>query len=157
MNHAPSTHDPVDRVLRWSRRSLVVVLVMLFIAAATLIAHALRPGSLLADWPSKAPWLIPTAAAILATTSGLLTRGHRAPAEEAKRVLRRVVEDEFRQTNLARAQRLALMVVVVAQAPLAALALSGLTTAAAVTVMSVTTAMLGIGTVIVSFLVFDRE
>lgn len=157
MDHPSPIPERVERALRSSRRGLVAALAMLLVAAATLIAHALRPGSLLSDWPSKAPWLIPMAIAIFAVTSGMLMRGRRASAEEAKSVLRTVIEDEYRQTNLGRAQRLALAVVVVAQAPLAALALSGLTTAAAVTVMAVTTATLGIATLIVSFLVFDRE
>jgi hypothetical protein len=157
MNHPSSAPDRVDRVLRSSRRSLIAVLAMLLIAAATLIAHALRPGSLVSDWPSKAPWLIPTAIVIFAATNAMLMGGSRASAEEAKNVIKTVIEDEFRQVNLVRAQRLALAVVLVAQGPLAALALSGLTTAAAVTVMAVTTATLGIATLIVSFLVFDRE
>lgn len=157
MNDLPTQPDRIERVLRFSRRGLITALVILLIAAATLIAHAIRPGSLLSDWPSKAPWLIPVAIAAIFATTMLLTRDRNASREDAKIILKTLADDEFRQANLARAQRVALAIVIVAQVPLAALALSQLSTAAAVTVMAVTTATLGIGTLIISFLVFDRE
>ncbi len=153
-NHSLS--DRVERSLRMSRRALVVVLIGVLIAAATLIAHALRPGSLLSDWPSKAPWLIPVAIVIFGAISAVKHRG-RASATEAKNVMQAVLDDEFRQVNLSRAQRFALVVVLLAQIPLAALSLSRLTTAAAATVMAVATTTLGIAAMIVSFLLFDRE
>jgi hypothetical protein len=157
-NANASIAQRVERSLRVSRRGLFVVLAIVLIAATTLVAHALRPGSLLSDWPSKAPWLIPVAAVVaFGAMSGVLTHRGRASAAEAKDVMKTVLEDEFRQANLARAQRLALIAVLLAQIPLAALSLSGLTVAAAVTVMAVTTATVGIGSLIVSFLVFDRE
>ena len=155
-NANPSTSDPIERFLHTSRRGLLVSLAGVLIAAATLIAHALRTGSLLSDWPSRAPWLIPVVIVLFGATSVLAHRGH-ASAAEAKNVMKTVLEDEFRQANFARAQRIALAVVLLAQIPLAALSLSGLTTAAAVTVMTVTTATLGIASLIVSFLLFDRE
>ena len=157
MNNPSSQHDRIEQVLRFSRRGLIAALAILLITAATLVAHALRPGSLLSDWPSKVPWLIPIAIAAIFATSGLLTRVRSASPEDAKTVLKTVAEDEFRQANFARSQRVALAVVIVVQVPLTALALSRLSTAAAVTVMAVTTATLGIATLIISFLVFDRE
>lgn len=157
MNNPASQPDRIEQILRFSRRGLIAALAILLVTAATLIAHALRPGSLLSDWPSKAPWLIPVAIAAIFAITGLLMRGRSASPEEAKVVLKTVVEDEFRQANFARAQRVALAVVIVAQVPLTTLALSRLSTAAAVTVMAVTTATLGVATLIISFLVFDRE
>jgi hypothetical protein len=152
-----SFSERVERSLRTSRRALIMVLIGVLIAAATLIGHALRPGSLLSDWPSKAPWLIPVGIAVVAGMSRLVAYRGRASAAEAKNAIETVLGDEFRQANLSRAQRFALGVVLIAQIPLAALSLSGLTTAAAVTVMAVTTVTLGIAALIVSFLVFDRE
>ena len=157
MNDLSSQPDRIEQVLRFSRRGLIAALVILLICATTLVAHALRPGSFLSDWPSKAPWLIPVAITAIFATSVLLTRVRGTSPEEAKTLLKTVAEDEFRQANFARAQRVALAVVIGAQAPLTALALSRLSTAAAVTVMAVTTATLGVATLIVSFLVFDRE
>ena len=152
----PSVPERVERALRMSRRALVVVLIGVLTAAATLIGHALRPGSFLSDWPSKAPWLIPLAIVLFVASQAVTRRGYTSAAE-AKDVMATVLEDEFRQANLSRAQRFALVVVLVAQIPLAALSLSGLTTEAAVTVMAVTTVTLGMAALIVSFLVFDRE
>lgn len=155
-NTNSSVPERVERALRMSRRALVVVLLAVLIAAATLIAHALRPGSFLSDWPSKAPWLIPVAIVLFVGIQAGTRRGYTSAAE-AKDVMATVLEDEFRQANLSRAQRFALVVVLLAQIPLEALSLSGLTTAAAVTVMAVTTVTLGMAALIVSFLVFDRE
>lgn len=152
----PSFSERVERSLRSSRRGLFVVLAGVLIAAATLLAHALRPGSLLSDWPSKAPWLIPVAIVLFTVINAVSHRG-RTSVTDAKDVMKTVLEDEFRQANFARAQRVALVVILLAQMPLAALALSDLTTAAAVTVMAVTTTTIGLTTLIVSFLVFDRE
>jgi hypothetical protein len=112
------------------------------------IAHAIRPATLLANWPAVVPWLIPVGAALLVT---LTARVRPRPAELA------VVNDELRQANLRRAERVALIVILVAQFPLMALALSSLAAAAAVTVMGVTTVTLGMVTLIASFLFFDRE
>lgn len=148
--------DRVERSLRTNRRALIVVLIGWLIAAVTLIAHALRPGSLLSDWPSKAPWLIPVAIVLYVAVNAVTRRGS-ASAAEAKNVVEAVLEDEYRQANLARAQRVAFLAVLLAQIPLAALSLSSLTMQAAVTVMAVSTVTLGMTALIVSFLVFDRE
>jgi len=150
------TTDPISDRAEQNRRALLLVLGIVLLAAATLIAHAIRPGSFLSDWPSKTPWLIPIAIVLFATIYATTQRG-RVSAAEAKEVMERVMEDEFRQTNLARAQRFALVAVIVAQIPLAMLSLTPLTTAAAVTVMSVTTVTIGITTMIIAFLIFDRE
>ena len=150
------TTDPISDRAEQNRRGLLLVLAVVLLAAATLIAHAIRPGSFLSDWPSKVPWLVPIAIVLFATIYATTQRG-RVSAAEAKEVMERVMEDEFRQTNLSRAQRFALFAVLLAQIPLLALSLSALTTAAAVTVMSVTTLTIGITTMIVAFLIFDRE
>lgn len=148
-NHA--SPDRIERVLAASRRGLMIVLAMVLIAAATLLAHALRPESLLANWPARAPWMVPVAIVVLAAAMGTSQRKMRDSGE-----LQTVLEDEFRQANLARAQRLALVTVIAAQVPLSLLALSDLGTAAAVSVMAVTTVTAGMVTLIVSFLYFDR-
>lgn len=145
----PSLHR-AELLLRSSRRALFVVLIMIIGAAATLLAHALRPGTLLADWPSRGPWLIPVMIAMFAAMAG--TFGPRRPAEAEMRIL---LEDEFRKTNLARAQRVALIVVLLFQAPLA-IVLSGLTTVAAVSAMAEATIAMGMVSLIASFLFFDR-
>ena len=144
--------DHTELLLRISRRSLLVVLALVLLIAATLIAHVLRPGSLLADWASRMPWLLPVAiAAVFFIFNVPFRRSFRANDADVRAML----NDEFRQANLARAQRAALAVVLVAQIPLA-MFLSGLNTVAAVTVMSVATITVAIATFIISFLYFDR-
>jgi hypothetical protein len=149
------TTDPISDRAEQNRRGLLLVLAVVLLGAATLIAHAIRPGSLLSDWPSKTPW-IPIAIVLFVTIYATTQRG-RLSAAETKDVMERVMEDEFRQKNLSRAQRCALVAVLLAQIPLLALSLSVLTTAAAVSVMAVATVTIGITTLIVAFLIFDRE
>lgn len=150
-----TSSGPTDRtelLLRISRRSLLVVLAMIVLIAATLIAHVLRPGSLLADWASRMPWLLPLAiAALFLVFNAPLRRSFRPTDPDVKAML----NDEFRQANLARAQRVAFVVVLVAQIPLATF-VSGLNTVGAVTVMSVATITVAMAALIISFLYFDR-
>ena len=150
-----TSSGPTDRpeyLLRISRRSLFALLVLVVLIAATLIAHVLRPGSLLADWASRAPWLLPVViGALFVFFIVPFRRSFRANDPDVKALQ----NDEFRQANLARAQRVALIVVLVAQIPLA-MFLSGLNAVAAVTVMGVSTITLAIATFIISFLYVDR-
>jgi Na+/H+ antiporter NhaC len=144
--------DRTELLLRISRRSLVALLVLILFFAATLIAHVVRPGSLLADWGSRMPWLLPVAiVAVFVMFIAPLRRSFRANDPDVETVL----NDEFRQANLARAQRVALVVVLVAQIPLA-IFLSGLSAVAAVTVMGVATITIALATFIIAFLFADR-
>jgi Na+/H+ antiporter NhaC len=144
--------DRTELFLRISRRSLVALLVLILLIAATLIAHVVRPGSLLADWASRMPWLLPVAiVAVFVMFIAPLRRSF--PANDPD--VETVVNDEFRQANLARAQRVALVVVLVAQIPLA-IFLSGLSAVAAVTVMGVATITIASATFIIAFLFADR-
>jgi hypothetical protein len=146
--------DRVELLLRTSRRALMVVLAAVLLVAATLIAHAVRPGTLAADWPSKVPWLFPFAmVAVFLILNMPLWRRHIRPDSPEVRTM---LADEFRQANLARAQRMALILVLVAQVPLAIL-VAGLPPEAAVTVMAVVSVTLGMTSLIASFLFFDRE
>ncbi len=141
-----------ELLLRTSRWALMIVLSLVLLIAATLIAHAVRPGTLLADWAGRAPWLLPVGMVIVFT--GLnLPLGRRLRADDPE--VRIMLQDEFRQMNLARAQRLALIVVLVAQVPLG-IVLSGLTSSAALTVMAISTITLAMATLITAFLIFDR-
>lgn len=146
----PTSANSIELLVRRSRRSLIAVLVMLLAAGATLLAHAIRPGSLLADWPSRAPWLIPVTIVIVAAIAGTSRR-------RADGAIATVLGDELRQASLGRAQRLALIVAITAQVPLTLLALTSMPTWSAVTIMAVTTVLAAMITLIVSFLWFDRE
>ena len=152
MPTSPGQPDRTELLLRVSRRSLVALLVMILVIAATLIAHIVSPGSLLADWASRFPWLLPVAiVALLVMFVAPLRRSFRANDPEVERV----ANDEFRQANVARAQRAALIAALVAQAPLA-IFLSELSGAAAVTAMGIATITIGLATFIIAFLFADR-
>jgi drug/metabolite transporter (DMT)-like permease len=98
-------------------------------------------------------WIRPTMVALFVILNAPLQRRQLRPDSPEVRAM---LEDEFRHANLARAQRLALIVVLVAQVPLAIL-VSGLATEPAVTVMAVASVTLAMTTLIASFLFFDRE
>ncbi|HLJ75613.1 MAG TPA: hypothetical protein VKU62_13560 [Thermoanaerobaculia bacterium] len=142
--------DRIDLLLQASRRSLFVLLALILLISATIIAHVLRPGSLLADWSARAPWLLPVA---IVAIFGIVVAPMRRLGDAEMKTLR---DDEFRQANLGRAQRVALIAALVAQIPLAVLA-SGLTAAAAVTIMGVATVTVATATLITSFLYFERD
>src|SRR5437868_6112369 len=90
--------DRAELLLRGSRRSLTVVLALVLLIAATVIAHVLRPGSLLADWASRMPWLLPVAiAGLFVFFIARLPRPLRRDHPDVKMML----NDEFRQANLA--------------------------------------------------------
>ena len=147
---SPNQADRTELLLRASRRSLFVLLALILLMSATIIAHVLRPGSLLADWASRAPWLLPVA--IVAIFAIVVAPLRRRSGEAELKTLR---DDEFRQASLARAQRAALVAAVVAQIPLAVL-VSGLSAIAAVTIMGVGTVTVVMATLITSFLYFER-
>lgn len=148
---SPSQTDRKELLLRISRRSLVVLLVMILLIAATLMAHLLRPGSLLADWASRMPWLLPVA---IVTVFLLFVAPVRRSFRPNDPEVKALENDEFRRANLARAERVALIVVLLAQIPLA-MFLPGANTVAA-PAMGIATVTIALATFIVSFLCFDR-
>src|SRR5947199_3833972 len=101
----------IEPFITFSRRSLLVLLIAFLWLAATCVAVAFFPESIVARWPIRAPWLFPVAmiggwAALRATL-----RGHRWDPQIAK-----VMKDEFRQSNMLRAQRAAFFTVMLLQA-----------------------------------------
>ena len=146
--------DRVEMFLRTSRRALGVVLLFIFILEATVIAAAFWPETWLGSWPMRFPLAFPILV-LLAFMALRLTRDGlklRADAPEAKVVL----NDEFRRASFLRAQRLALILVLIAQVPLGLLFLR-VPIARALLGMGGTTIAIGGGAVILLFLYFDRE
>ena len=146
--------DRVEVILAASRRALSVLLMLFVFVGATAIAMALWPESWLGKWPLRFPLLFPIVV-LLAFFCLRLGRGRsdvRADAPEVKVVL----NDEFRRANLHRAQRIALVLVLVAQVPLGLLFLR-VPAARAVIGMGGTTIALGVSAAILLFLLFERE
>ena len=146
--------ERVEMFLRTSRRALGVLLLLVFILEATVIAMVFWPGTWLAQWPMRFPLAFPILV-LLAFLALRLTRDGRklrADAPESKVV----VNDEFRRANLLRAQRAALILVLIAQVPLGLLFMRVPATLA-VLGMGGTTMALAMSAVILLFLFFDRE
>jgi hypothetical protein len=148
-----NTHaDETELLLRINRRSLAVLLAAILILGAVFISSVLWPDGLLAQTITRMPWLLPMLlfGAALILRIPLKGRTPQAPA------VRAVLDDEFRRTNLARAQRVALVIVLLAQFPLGLL-LMRLPAARVAMVMAGATVTVGMAAVLAAFLFFDRE
>ena len=147
-------HDETDLLLRASRRALFIVLFMILALGATVLGRALWPNSALATWPVLLPWLLPVLIVITGVAGRLLMRGRAWDAKSAE--VKKIQQDEYRRMNLSRAQRAALIVVLVLQIPLGLLFVH-LPATRAVMAMGVTTITLAMATLITLFLFFDRD
>jgi hypothetical protein len=143
-----------ERYLRFSQRSMALVLCLVLTLGAVGLAMALRPeiGS---RWMVQLGWMYPIAITI---AFGVLQRtmlpGERwSPDAPEARV---ILHDEWRRANMDRALRGAFIVVLVVQVPLG-LALAHLPTLRAVMAMAVATSVLGMATLLALFLFFGRE
>ena len=85
----------------------------------TRMAMALWPDTPLAEWPLRFPLLFPIAVLLAFFSLRFFGGGRefRADAAEVKVIL----NDDFRRANLLRAQRIALVLILIAQVPLGVL------------------------------------
>lgn len=143
-----------ERYLRFSHGSMIASLVLVLALGGLCIAMAFRSdgGSW---WMAQAGWVLVVAISVgLVVLQKTTLRGERwnPAAPEARAIL----QDEWRRTNMDRAMRAALVVVLVAQLPLGLL-LARLPSLHAVMAMAASTATLGLATLIALFLFFSRE
>ncbi|HVR40812.1 MAG TPA: hypothetical protein VMU84_17100 [Thermoanaerobaculia bacterium] len=152
-----STPDSTEMFLRFSRRSMFAMLVVVAVLGATAIALVLSPAGAVSRSVGRIGWMIPIAIVILVTATQGTLRGRRWSPDSPE--VKLVMEDEFRRTNMLRAARIALIVVLVAEWPLALLFgfLTQLPTPRAAMVMAAATVTLGLLTQITLFLFFDRD
>lgn len=140
-----------ERYLRFSRRSMTVLLLLVLAMGSMCVAMAFRPVSTV--WPhAMVPlWIVSIALAVgLQRTLGGDRWDPRVPE------VRAIVEDEWRRSNMERARRAAFVVVLASQLPLGLL-LESLPTPRAVMAMAAATITLGLATLIALFLYFDRD
>jgi hypothetical protein len=149
-----SSHDETDLLLRASRRALFIVLLMVLALGATVLGRALWPDSVLATWPARLPWLLPILVVVMGVAGRLLMRGRTWDPKGLE--MKKIQHDEFRQINLSRAQRAALIGTLVLQLPLGLL-FAHLPAMRAVMAMGVTTITLAITILVALFLLFDRD
>lgn len=148
---ASPTESRSEKYLRFSRRSMVVLLLLVLAVGGTCVAMAFLPP--LPRWPGATLPLWITAVVIVL---GLrwTTRGDRWDLEAPE--ARVIVEDEWRRSNMDRARRVAFVVVLGAQLPLGLL-LSSLPSLRAVMAMAFATITIGLATLLALFLYLDRD
>jgi hypothetical protein len=147
-------NERIEMVLRSSRLALEVVVLLIIFLEATVVAVVFWPSTWLGQWPLRYPLAFPFVVVLVFMLLRLTGGRHnlRPDAAEAKVVL----NDEFRRANFLRAQRVALMLVIIAQVPLGLLFMRVPATRA-VFGMGASTMGLGISVTILLFLFFDRE
>ncbi len=142
-----------DVLLKYSRRSLWVLLGSLTILAGAALVSNFFPDSAGAAMAQRVFTLFPIAIVIaLGALRGTLGG---VAADPGKGAMKALLSDEWRLQCLNRAYRNALFAVLLAQA-LLALLLTVFTVASPVATMASATAFIGVATVLVSMLVYDR-
>ena len=140
-----------EKYLRFSRRSMTVLMLLVFAVGAVCIVMAFHTGS--PNWSlAMGPlWII---AIVLAGGLQRTLGGERWDPGASE--VRAIVEDEWRRNNMDRARRVALMIVLGAQLPLG-LAFASLPSMRAVMAMAAATITLGLVTLLALFLYLDRD
>jgi hypothetical protein len=143
-----------ERYLRYSHHGMVVILVLVIVVGTAFLATALNPDGLVARWMPRLALSAPIGIALIAGALQWVLRGDRwdPSAPEARAVL----DDEWRQLNLSRAARWALVAVLGAQVPLA-LWLGALPAPRGVLAQGVATITLGMAALVGLFLLFQRS
>jgi len=144
-----------DRV---QRRSMVALAVITLILGGAGLTLALTPAGAVGNPANLQWWLLPVVIAALARL--LSTAGGRHFAPDSPEV-KTLLQDEWRRSNLLRASRTALVVVLIGQWPLG-LALGflthpQLTPPRIASAMAAGTIMLGVVTLVSLFLYYNRE
>ena len=144
--------DP-ELYLRFHRRNLMFVLVLILGVGAFLIASALQPDAAPLHWIAGAP-VFPIAIIIIVAAQQTSMRKNRIKMDAPE--FKALMSDEWRRQSMDRATRGALISVLVAQI-LLPLLFVGLPTIRAVWGMAAATVTLGMAAQIALFLFFDRE
>lgn len=153
----PPIHSSSETLVRFSRRSMAAMLVIVPSFGAMALAMTLWPEGAASGFMAHSAWVVPIAIVILAAALRGTLRGR--PWDPRSAEAKAILNDELRQASLNRASRAALIVVLVAQLPLELLfgmllQLSGSRTALA---MAEATITLGMAAFLSFFLFFDRE
>ena len=151
------TDNSSELLVRFSRRSLAAMLVIVPGLGAMALAMTLWPEGAASRFMAQASWLFPIAVVLLGAALRATLRGKswdpRSP--EAKAIL----NDELRQDSMNRSSRAALIAVLVAQLPLSLLfgTLAQASATRTALAMAEATITLGMATFIALFLFLDRE
>lgn len=147
---------PAEDFLRFSRKSMFAMLVVVIVLGATALSLMLSPPGAVGRASNLGWWLIPVVvAAVIAVATSVRARAWNRDSPEVKMVM----EEELRRTNMLRASRFTLIAVLAIQWPMA-MAFSTITWLRGermAMVMAASTITLGLITLIALFLIFDRE
>lgn len=153
-----------DLFLRFTRRSMLVVLLLILSLGLMGLAMALWPDGAVSRFLEHASWAIPIGIVLAAVALQTSQRKYRFTRDSAE--VKAVMNDELRRTSMDRARFVALLVVLLAQVPIALLLSrtklglgfgADLPAFRAVMAMAVSTITLGMTVLIASFLFLDRE
>ncbi len=153
---AESAIQRAEVFLRFSRRSLVSMLVVVLVLGGTALSLMLSPPGAVGRAGNLVWWLIPVAVAAIITIG--IAAGRRRWNADAPEV-QMVLNEELRRTSMLRASRLALIATLAIQWPMAMAfsAIRWLPADRMAMVMAASTITFGLITLITSFLVFDRD
>ena len=150
MNRPNETRS--ETYLRFSRRRMTVLLLLVLAVGGVCVAMAFRPAS--PTWPRAILplWIVAVVLVVgLQQTLGGDRWDSRTPEARA------IAGDEWRRSNMDRARRVAFVVVLGAQLPLGLLLTMLLEPLQAVMAMAAATVTLGVATLLALFLYFDRD
>jgi hypothetical protein len=148
--------ESVEHFARFSRRSMFALLAVVLLTGGTGIALAFSPQGAVARSVARGAWFIPVAITMfIAVQCSMRGRRWSPDAPEVKAIM----QDEWRRTNMDRAARLALIIVLLGQWPLALIVgfLFELPPPRTAMAMAASVTTLGLATMITLFLFFDRE
>lgn len=151
----PTIH-PSEQFLRFRQRKMITLLAIILVVGAIGLALVLTPGGPVWRSVSRAS-LIPLAIAIVVAVQ-VAFRGRRWSADSPE--VKVAMQDEWLRSNMDRASRLALVVALLAQYPLAlmfATLFPGLPQPRPVFAMAFSTITLALATQLGVFLYLDRE
>ncbi len=151
-----SAIHPAEVFRRFSRQSLVSMLVVVIVLGGTALSLMLAPPGAVGRAANLVWWLIPVAIAAFITIA--IAIGRRRWNPDAPEV-QMVMDEELRRANMLRASRVTLIAVLAIQWPLA-IGLSTITWLNGermAMVMSASTITLGLALLIILFLIFDRD
>jgi hypothetical protein len=148
------TETRSDLYLRFTRRGLATVLIVILVLGIGCLLSALVPDGRVSRSMQRSSWLIPIAIAIAVVALQAPLRKHHLTTDSPEAKV--VMEDELRRLSMDRARKFAFGAVLIAQVPLALL-FSRWPSLHALLAMAVATITLGMTVMIALFLAFDRE
>ena len=157
LDMADNASNRAELLLRFSRRSMIVLLFVVVVLGGVALSLMLSPAGAVGNRANLASWLMPVAIVIIVGALQTSLRGQRWDPSSPE--VKAILQDEWRQANIARASRAALIAVLILQWPLAlALGfLARLSPPRMAMAMAASTMTLGLVTLISLLLYFDRE